>query len=89
MIECRGRSVSPDIQYVAQSAASAVAAILVYRKRGSSLEVWNFKQSFESEGFLNYLGGSGIDSFPCWMNPINPLSSNHPSPKPLFPNSQA
>ena len=38
-------------------------------KRGSSLEVWNFKQRFESEGFPSNLGGSGIDSFLRWMNP--------------------
>ena len=69
--------------------ASLTPFLIIFSERGSSLEVWNFKQRFESEGFPNYLGGSGIDSFSCWMNPINPLSSNHPSPKPLFPNSQA
>ena len=41
----------------------------------SCLEDWNFKQRFESEGLPGNLGGSGIDPFPRWMNPINPLSS--------------
>ena len=41
----------------------------------SCLEDWNFKQRFESEGLPSNLGGSGIDPFPQWMNPINPLSS--------------
>ena len=49
--------------------------ILESIERRSSLEVWNYKQRLESEGFPNNPDGSGIDSFPQWMNHVDSLSS--------------